>query len=372
VVARGWVGKTGFVLVLSFVVGLAAMPLTRAEDVEKKWRLGLALGGWNANETIESDAANVLQLVDEDFITTDLFFDPRDDSAVFGRLDINAGAVGTFFAQYAVTKMFIVEASVGYGKYDVGDVEVSAQFSGTVVPATQSFLFSTFRVPVGELERVPLQFSAIARFRPRSSFNPYIGAGLGYTFIGFSVDPAFNELSLNMDASAGEQARLTSSFQSNPGLVSSGIPNPLTGATVDADDTFEWHLAGGAEFSFKRKWVMFLDLRLSFASRDLFIGFNGSDNFGIPVPQLQDFEDSEFATMTYGAIQVVNGGLLDGGSLQPRGTAPPNTDCDVDPGDCEFIVGEFDGETDTGAYYAQGGSVSYDGLSVQIGVRYTF
>jgi hypothetical protein len=356
-------------LVLS---GLAVAPFSRAEDVEKKWRLALAAGGWNANDSIESDAANVLQLVDEDFITTALYFDPRDDSAVFGELDINSGPVATFSAQYAVTKMFMFEAAVGYGKYDVGDVEVSAQFTGTVIPSTENFQFATFRLPVGELERVPVQLSAIARFRPRASFNPYIGAGLGYTFIGFKVDPDFNEFSRNLDASSGEQTRVTNSFGTNAQLISQGTPSPLEGAVVDADDTFEWHITGGAELSFKRKWALFLDLRLSFASRDLFIGFNGSDYLGIPVPQLQDFDDSEFATGIYGPVVVINGGILDGGSLQPRPTAPANTDCDADPGDCQFIVGEFDGELDRGNYYAQGGAVSYDGLSMQIGVRYTF
>ena len=59
----------------------------------------------------------------------------------------------------------------------------------------------------------------------------------------------------------------------------------LGGATVDARDTFEWHLAGGAELTFKRKWSVFVDLRWTFASRTLHIGFNGGDDLGVPVPQ---------------------------------------------------------------------------------------
>ena len=54
---------------------------------------------------------------------------------------------------------------------------------------------------VGELERVPIQITALARFRPRASFNPYFGAGIGYSILGFDPDPAFDELSLNMDQS---------------------------------------------------------------------------------------------------------------------------------------------------------------------------
>jgi hypothetical protein len=51
---------------------------------------------------------------------------------------------------------------------------------------------------------------------------------------------------------------------------------------------------------------------------------------------------------------------------------PPDTNCRADPEDCTFVVGAFDGELDTGFYYAQGGTIDYDGLSVQIGIRYTF
>jgi hypothetical protein len=362
---------TARLLVVLVLAGFAVSPAL-AEDVEKKFRLGFAIGGWNADDELESDSANVLVLVDESFVTEQLFFDPRNDSAVFGELSIQSGPIGTFYAQYAVNKIFIVEASVGYGKYDVGDIEVQAQFDKVDVPDTQPFNFSFFRVQVGELDRIPIQFTGMARFRPRASFNPYVGAGIGYAFIGFEPSQEFNDLSVNMDASLGEQSRLTGSFNAAPSFFTSGTPGAIEGATIDASDTFEWHLAGGAELSFRRNWSAFFDIRLTFASREFTVGFNGGQYLGIPVPNLTDFSDAPAASSVYGPVQVFTGGLLDGGSIQPRETADPDTDCDVTPVDCVFVVGEFDGETDTGAYYAQGGSVDFDGIALQFGVRYTF
>ena len=63
--------------------------------------------------------------------------------------------------------------------------------------------------------------------------------------------------------------------------------------------------------------------------------------------------------------------------LLPTEDAPLNTDC-TDPTDaltpnCQInFVFEPDGIPDPGMYYAQGGSFSYDGFSLQLGVRFTF
>ena len=45
-------------------------------------------------------------------------------------------------------------------------------------------------------------------------------------------------------------------------------------------------------------------------------------------------------------------------------------DYDTDPAVPEDFVP--DGNLDPGAYYVQGGEVSYDGYSLQVGIRYTF
>lgn len=360
------------------VFAAGAWSLAAAEDVEKKFRVGLAVGGFNNIDEIESDAGNVLTLVDDQQNFEDVFVDPRDDSSVFGKLDIQAGSIATVYGQYAVNKIFIVEASVGYQKTDVGDVEVQAQFDRVDISDLERFNFQTYRIPVGEMERVPIQLTALARFRPRATFNPYLGAGIGYTVVGFEPDDEFDQLSVNLDNSRGGQMRLTSALFGSPALVSPPREQitDLTGAEVDARDTFEWHVAGGAELTFKRKWVAFLDLRWTFGSRAMEIRFNGDDYLGVPVPQVTDYVNSVVGQTTYGAVRITEGGLIDGGSVQLRPVqgSPPGVNCETDPDDCElyFDLTQPDGVPDPGRYYVQGGAVDYGGVSLQIGVRYTF
>jgi hypothetical protein len=341
-----------------------------AEDVEKKWRIGGTLGIFNPQDNIESDAGNVLTLVDEDLQPEEFFIDPRNDSAVFGKLDLNPSFGSTFYAQYAVTKTFIVEASIGYTKQDLGDVELQAQFDREPIPDFQPFLFHVSRIPVGEVERIPLQFTGIARFRPRSSFNPYVGFGVGYSFHGFKVAPEFNQLSMNMDGSFGGLTRVSEATFGTPVFT---LPNnsqvvDLKGASVDIQDSFEWHFASGAEYSFKRKWAVIFDVRWSFSNERVSVQFNEEAELGVAVPQRRDFVDSEWFTNQYGGVYIANGGLVDGGVLTELDGSP----CGANINQCIFDSTQRDGVTDPGIYYVKGGDFEYGGISLQLGVRYTF
>lgn len=376
-----------------------AFPAT-ADDVSKKWRLGLAVGGTNPVDDIPSAAANRLILRGNLFEPFAFFEDPRNDSAAFGNLDVQSGVLATFSVQYGINKIFLVEGSVGYGKNDLGDVSVDVNFLANPAPIPEiSFNFDNYRVRVGEVERVPIQLTALARFRPRASFNPYFGAGIGYVVQGFSASDEFNDLSRNMDAAQGTQQRVTDSLVGNAGLISVGGEEDLSGATVSVRDTFEWHLVAGAELSFKRKWAIFGDLRWVDASRNVSVGFNGGTELGSSVPQFEDFIDSELGRRFLlgdgaGPVRITSGGLIDGGQIVfvRREGVSDATICD-DPSDvaqqglCESVWlynEEFgtdprlpedfepDGELDPGFYYAQGGSVAIDGFSLVIGVRYTF
>lgn len=356
---------------------LAAAAFTapaQAEDVEKKWRIGFSLGGMNNSDAIESDAQNVFQVLDRDFEPVRFFIDPRSDQAVFGKLDINSAPAAMASVQYAINKVLIAEITAGYQKADVGDIEVQAQFDGQFIDTQiRPFDFQTYRIPAGELERVPIQFNLMARFRPRANFNPYFGAGLGYSIIGFEPSPELNTLSRNIDASLGAQTRLTGPLNGNPSLNSTvGGVQDLTGAEIEAGDTFEWNLFFGAEYSFKSKWALYLDFKRTLSSRQLSFRFNDSDSLGISVPNLTDFSDAPNANGIFGAMDISVGGLIDGGGLQPLATAPPGTDCAVQPGSCQWVLGAQDGNLDTGFYYVQGGELSYDAFSVQLGIRYTF
>ncbi len=344
-----------------------------AVDVEKKLRIGLEVGGYDTQNEIASDSANALTWLENNEPVA-VFLDPREDATSFGSLKIEPTPRAVLTLQYAVTKMFVLEAAVGYQKGDVGDVEIQAQFNGVDIPQTRDFLFSVYRIPAGKMEQVPLQLTAMARFRPRANFNPFIGAGVGYTFVGFEPSADLDLLSQRMDASTGGFAPLTVSGArfSPPTTI-----RDLSGATVRAPDTFEWHVTGGAEYSFSRKWAAFLDVRYQFASRDFRLQFDGRDGLGVGVPDVAlEFNDPRADISRYGAIQIASGGLVDGGRLAPDNPQNIPEDqyaayCAANPGECSF---EFvpDGQVDAGYYYVQGGSLRYGGFVFSVGVRYTF
>jgi hypothetical protein len=143
----------------------------------------------------------------------------------------------------------------------------------------------------------------------------------------------------------------------------------LTGAHVNAPDTFEWHAVGGIEYEFRRRWSVFLDFRYIFASRSLSLSFNDSDSLGVSVPNTITEEGSPLALSNFGAFRITQGGLIDGGHLEPR--PGETTDCVATPALCVFVEGN-DGVPDPGVYYVKGGSIKYGGASLQVGIRFTF
>jgi len=385
-----------------------------AEDVEKKWRVSVALGGYNALDDAPSNSANTLAVVSRVKFNegkrevVDFYADPRDDNSAFGALDVRAGVLGTLGVQYALTKTFLIEATVGYQTSDVGNVEVSAQFSGNPPPIEEvSFNFTTFHINAGELTRIPVQLNGVFRFRPRAKFNPYIAAGIGYAIVGFEPSDEFNRLSLDIDRQIGIECQLSSSFAARPVMPCGGPVRGMQGFEVVAEDSFEYNLAVGGEVTFKRKMAMFVDLRYVGASRDMQIRVDDALELGNSVPQLVDFDDSVAAIQGveggYGGVLVGTGNQIDVGlmgngyrKLVPS-ASNPSADCSFplpaesciqqmfqSPGSGQLLqnfVGEIyrdtdpgvgDGRLDPGIYYVQGGQFSWSGLSLQVGFRYTF
>lgn len=387
---RRWIGLRTWVTAVAVV---ALFSSASASDVEKKWRFGFGLHGYDARDDVESEAANVLGLTDaEDREILRLFIDPRDDGAAINTLSIEPAVRADVTAQYAFTKIFVLEMSAGYQKSDVGDVEMQAEFFGSVsdpLDPDQRFQFVPFLFNAGELTQVPIKATALARFRPRYGFNPYIGAGVGYTIIGFEPSEAMNTISRRLDASQGCQARVPIA-DATP-VIRCDLPpdfaelQDLSGATVDARDTFEWHLVGGAEIDIKKNWQLFFDLQWAFASRTLRIQFNGVDNFGLPVPQGRRFETEfdEISEQRFGPVQISEGGLVDGGSIirEPIPGEQQTINCGTpdnpDPNTLDRCRNRFDptapdGELDPGFYYVQGGEIRYDNVTFGVGFRYTF
>ncbi len=345
---------------------LAASTVTRAEEVEKKWRIAVSLGGYSTTDQSHSASANVRTLFYPDGELFGRLADPRNDSGAASDFGVHSEPEGVLAATYAFTRFWYVEGSVGYRRGTVGNVEVQAQFDGVTVPVNQNFNFAVYNLDGGRITQIPLQLTAGIRFRPKAAFNPYICGGVGYTFNGFTPSNELNDLSTSLDRSVG-------GFASTLGGSFNAPSNPtnLRGITVDVPNAPEWHLGGGLEYTVKSRWALYLDGRYLTYSGKLGFTINGSDELGVSVPADQRFITDPGAFGPFGAVKITTGGLIDGGSLVPKPLAPPGTDCAIAPTNCQF-TGPPDGIKDTGYYYVHAGRIRYDGASFQFGFKYTF
>lgn len=359
----------------SSVVGcllLATATPSHAEEVEKRFRLAFGLSGYSSSDQAHSPSGNRRTLFEPNGEFFDQIYDPRNDSGALSDFGIEPQYGGVLSASYAFTRMWYLEGSVGYRQGPVGNVEVQAQFLGTPIPLTQAFSFAIFNLDGGTLTQIPVQATGGIRFRPKAAFNPFICAGFGYTFNSYDPSSEINALSRNLDQSTAAFARLSGTLLGRESLAPVGAPTNLGGVTVDAPDAPEWHAGGGFEYSFHSKWVVFLDARYTVYSGKFAMRVNGSNELGISVPADRAYTTDVGAFGPFGAYSIESGGLVDGGSWAPVVGAPVGTDCSGATHDnCEF-TGPKDGNLDPGLYYVHTGEVRFDGLSLQLGVKFTF
>lgn len=400
--------KLRSLLALGCALAFTAGVCLHAEEVDKKLRVSLAVGQFGNNDVVPSDSANVLTIVDQNQQFVSFIEDPRNDNGALGQLEIRAANRVLASVQYAFQRFFLIEGTIGYQRGKVGDVEMQAEFDGLVIDPTQRYNYTIFEVPVGTMTQVPIQISAIARFRPKARFNPYLGIGIGYAFVGFKPSGELNNLSQAMDHLTGGQAIDAQYPAVLPTLPTEDQFQNLKGASIDARDVIEWHAVGGFELTFKKHWAVYADYRYETANRSFFIGFNGSDSLGKSVPSRQAVEGSPETQAIYGPIWIKSGGLVDGGRpINPDtyvvggatfvatpgicGTKIDPTAPDVPANQCVFLLNSAmakynqsnagvqgfvpvspDGVPDPGLYFVKGGSIKYGGSSLTVGVRYTF
>ena len=350
---------------------VASVTTSHAEEVEKKLRLAFSLSGFSANDQSHSASANRRVLFEPNGEFSDIMYDPRNDSGALSDFGIEPEYGGVFSVSYAFSRLWYLEGSVGYRQGPIGNVEVQAQFQGAPVPQTQDFLFTIFNLDGGTLKQIPVQATAGVRFRPKAAFNPFICFGIGYALNSYEPSDEINALSRNLDQSTGAFAQLGGGLVGGESLAPVGPSTNLTGVTVDAPDAAEWHAGGGFEYSFHSKWVFFLDARYTVYTGKFAMRINGSDELGISVPADRAFTTDPGAFGPFGAYSIDQGGLIDGGSYVPIPQAPPDTDCVTSHVNCQF-TGPRDGVRDPGFYYVHAGEVRYDGLQIQLGVKFTF
>ena len=356
------------------MAGLALVALAgdiRAEEIEKKFRIGFSIGGTIPTDSEKSPSANQRLLYDEDGEIDNFLYDPRNDSAAFSSFSVNSAYGAELSASYAFTRNWYLEFSAGYHESRVGNVEVQAQFDNAPRPSLQSFGFRIFNLDGGNVTQVPLQLTAGYRFRPKAAFNPYVGLGIGYLINSYAPGSEINQLSTNLENSLGAFRPLEGTGIGGENFGVPGSPESLSGIKVEAPDSAEYHFKAGFEVTFKSKWAVFLDANYAIYSGNFRMTVNGSDQLGISVPADQVVITQPGALGPFGTYYISSGGLIDGGSLEPLLTAPPGTDCAVTPIQCQ-LTGPPDGIPDTGDYYVHAGSVRYNALTVQVGIKFTF
>ena len=366
------VSRLNPILVSSVAACLLLVSTTagRAEEVEKKFRLAFSVGGYNTTDQVHSSSGNRRTLFNPNGEFDDRIVDPRNDSGALSDFGIESQNGGVLSASYAINRLWYVEASAGYRKGTVGNVEVQAQFDRVPIPVNQSFNFAIFNLDGGTITQVPIQVTGGIRFRPKAVLNPFLCAGVGYTFMSFEPSGAINDLSLALSSASGGFSRLSGTQFQGEELESPTSFEALSGITVDISNEPEWHVGGGLEYSFKSRWVAFLDARYTVYSGRFNMTVNGSNELGISVPSDQIINTAPDAFGPFGAVQIGGDGIIDGGSIIPK-VGHEGTDCSAEPGNCVF-AGPKDGNTDPGKYYVHAGKIRYDGASLQIGVKFTF
>jgi opacity protein-like surface antigen len=364
-VSRRKVGLAAAVAAGLLVIGASG---AQAEEIENKFRISLGVGGYSITDQAHSPSANVRTLLNTDGTLNSFLFDPRNDSGAFSDFGLEPQKGAIVSVSYGLSRLWFVEASAGYRRGNVGNIEVQANFDGVIGTAEQPFPFTIFNYNGGTMTQIPVQVTAGIRFRPKASFNPYLAAGFGYDFNSFKPSDDLNTLSVRLDRSVGALLLVTP----NGGFGALGPSESLSGITVHAPSAPEWHFGGGLEYTVARHWALYLDARYTVYSGKFSMTVNGSNELGISVPADQRFITDPGAFGPFGPIQISKGGLIDAGSFVP---APGFPDAICTPTNhstnCVF-TGPPDGVLDLGRYYVHAGSVRYDNASYQLGFRYTF
>lgn len=364
----------GILCVLVFAVTGAAF----AEESYHKYRISFSINNQAFADAVRTNSDNTAlykRKANGQVVGVDAIDDPRKDSGVENELSIDDALRYDLGVSYGYLKWrwgeLTLDASVGYAKSDVGDVEVAAEFSSgsgggvdpphLAPPCGQLTRYHMFYVPVGEFEQIPVKLGTTMRFRPRAqggplrAISPYVSVGIGYIYTDLKGSDEFLTLSNNLANSTGSYLTAT-----GHGSASTGRVHRFEPAKADAPDSFEYHMSAGLDFPLGKGWTVYFNAGYMWADEVIDVTADGRHDFGTATPNGEvDKKYPETGT----PVVFQTGGLFDFGSGTP-------TQIEGQP--CHFAVGPQDGLVDVGKYYFQGGTIRYDGPTVGLGVRYTF
>lgn len=292
-------------LLAGLAVGAAAVTPLRAEDTKGKWQFGFGLSYMATTDYIRSnsDIAIASSVAGErEGLPAVTSVDERPDENMLNEPTVADDFRLDFNASYGLTRWLALEVAAGYLKSDVGNIEfffkdVTINYGG-VFPATGSPSCGPNRnaacsrynintpsspptnsfVPVGELTEIPLQLSALVRFRPESPLDPYVGLGIGYLFTDLQHGDEFarrGEAISNLIVAAEVGGEYTDNrFPTR--LAAPGTPGFSPGAMdAEVSSAFSWHAVGGIDYYVNDHFSVYVDARYTWTDAAVNITVDG-------------------------------------------------------------------------------------------------
>ena len=312
-------------LVATPFCALLALASVRAEDTKGKWQFGFGLSYFSTVDYIRSnaDVAIASGLAGQEGLPAVTFVDPRPDANILNRPGVQDDFKLDFNVSYGLTRWLAVELAASYLKAPVGNIEVfsidvvkdvgngfqNPTFARVCGPQGQSLCFnyrgdtissrsdSNEFLQVGELTEIPIQLSALVRFRPESPFDPYVGLGVGYIMTDLKTGDSF-EAQAKEVSELLVQAPILGNAVADPAFTSPfpGItPGPLE---AEVNDAFEYHVVGGVDYYLSERFSMFVDARYVWTSGAVDI-------------RIWDAQQGLLTSTELGKLRVIQEGLLE-------------------------------------------------------------
>lgn len=271
---------------LAVLLCWGAVDGVRAENVKGRWHLGGGFSFISTSDDIRNNAAVVrLGNPGEDGIPdsgdeTIQFVDRRPDDLLARETTIEEEFRIDLNASYGVLDWFSVQFDASYYKTDIVQLDTFLQVrdvsdlnrDGILTLAEVAQPGATQSQPIlgGEVELMPVSFSAVFRFLRDRPLNPYIGVGAGYIFT--EVTPSEDLEARNAILS---DATITAFLDQDEEMAALATFPEWENITLDLEDSFEWHFFFGAEYFFNSHLALYIDGGYMFATQDLVINVSG-------------------------------------------------------------------------------------------------
>lgn len=293
-------------LLAGLAAAAAVVTPARAEDTKGKWQFGFGLSYMATTDYIRSnsDIAIATSVAGQQAgLPSVTSVDERPDENMLNEPTVQDDFRLDFNASYGLTRWLAIELAAGYMKSDVGNIEfffrdVTINYGG-VFPAsgtpacgpnrnapcsryninTPSSPPTNSFVPVGTLTEVPLQLSALVRFRPESPLDPYVGLGIGYLFTDLEHGGEFerkgqliSDLIVATEIAGEYTDNRFPTRQPAPGTNGFSV-GPMQ-AEVSSD--FSWHAVGGIDYYVNDHFSVYVDARYTWTDAAVSITTDGA------------------------------------------------------------------------------------------------